>query len=146
MAGALAGWVAGIVALPLLQFSGATPRLAAALGGESWTIQLAYCVAAMLAGIVYAVIFGRAANDRRGGWLFGIAFGFLLWMIGPVALLQIFVERQLVTGIAAMGVLGANLVSGLVLGVIFRPIYTLVRKPLVRHAAQPTVAVKESLP
>jgi hypothetical protein len=130
LAGALAGTVAGLATLPLLNGSGATASLASGVGGRSWMVQLLFCLAWLLAGAVYAFVFGRAANDRRGGWLFGLAYGFLLWMIGPVALLQVFVDRQLVTGLAAAGVLAANLIAGLVLGLLFRPMYTFVRKPL----------------
>jgi len=133
LTGALAGGLAGILSLPLLSGSGATRGLAAGLGIETWTVQLLYCLAWTLAGVVYALVFGRAANDRRGGWLFGIAYGFVLWMIGPVAVLQAILGRQLVTGTAAMGVLGANLSSGLLAGLLFRPIYTAVRKPILQR-------------
>jgi hypothetical protein len=142
LAGALAGGLAGVLSLPVLSGSGAAPKLATGLGIESWTTYLLYCLVWMLAGVVYALVFGRAANDRRGGWLFGIAYGFLLWMVGPVALLQAILDRQLVVGPVAMGVLGANLASGLVLGVLFRAIYTAVRRPILRHspARHPSVA------
>ena len=132
LAGALAGVLGGLATLPLLSGSGATASLAPAIGARGWLVQLLFCLAWLLAGAVYAFVFGRAANDRRGGWLFGLAYGFLLWMIGPVALLQVFLERQLVTGFAAAGVLAANLIAGLVLGIFFRPMYTFVRKPLRR--------------
>jgi len=130
LAGALAGAVAGLISLPVLSASGAASGIAAGLGTASWTIQVLYCLAAMLAGVVYATVFGRAANDRRGGWLFGAAYGFLLWMLGPVTLLQALLQRQLVVGTAAMGVLGASLASGLLLGVLFRPIHVLLRQRL----------------
>jgi hypothetical protein len=113
---------------------------------ETWTIQLLSSLAWVLAGVVYALVFGRAANDRRGGWLFGIAYGFLLWMIGPAAALQAILDRQLVVGTAAMGVLGANLASGLLLGLFFRPMYTAVRKPLVRRPSVGRSAVTEVNP
>lgn len=133
LAGTLAGLFAGLLSLPLLSGSGATASLAQGIGIRTWMVQLLYCVVAMVAGMLYAAVFGRTANDPRGGWLFGIAYGFLLWMIGPVALIQEVLDRQFVTGTAAMGVLGANLVSGLVLGILFRPMYTLVRKAGVHH-------------
>jgi hypothetical protein len=130
----------------VLSGSGAAPRLATGLGMETWTIQLLYSLAWVLAGVVYALVFGRAANDRHGGWLFGIAYGFLLWMIGPAAALQAILDRQLVVGTAAMGVLGANLASGLLLGLFFRPMYTAVRKPLVRRPSVGRSAVTEVNP
>jgi hypothetical protein len=134
LAGALAGAAAGLISLPLLSGSGASSAIAAGLGTASWTVPVLYSIAAMLAGVVYATVFGRAANDRRGGWLFGAAYGFLLWMLGPVTLLQAVLQRQLVVGTAAMGVLGASLASGLLLGVLFRPTHVLIRKQLAAHS------------
>jgi hypothetical protein len=96
--------------------------------------------------VLYGLVFGRAANDRRGGWLFGIAYGFLLWMIGPVALLQAILAEQLVIGRAAMGVLGAHLVSGLLLDLSFRRFYTAVRRPLQRPSLERHAAVVEAKP
>jgi hypothetical protein len=128
LTGALGGALGGIAALPILMRSGAIPHLATALGLSDWMIAALYLGISVLAGAVYGAIFQRAASDRRGGWLFGLSYGFLLWMLGPITLLQAILRRPLVTGIAAMGLLGANLISGLVLGLLFRPVHRLVRK------------------
>jgi len=93
-------------------------------------IPILYVGLSTLAGALYGAVFKRAASDPRGGWLFGISYGFLLWMFGPVALLQVLLQRQLVIGTAAAGVLGASLASGLLLGVLFRPIHMLLRRRL----------------
>jgi peptidoglycan/LPS O-acetylase OafA/YrhL len=89
---------------------------------------------AVLAGLCYGGLFQRAAADRRGGWLFGISYGFLLWMLGPITLLQMLFGRPLATGTAAMGILAANLLSGLILGLLFRPAHRVVRRSLERHS------------
>jgi hypothetical protein len=144
LAGAIAGTLAGMISLAVLIASGADQELARGLSMQRWTTGLLYCLIWLLAGVAYALVFGRAANDRRGGWLFGIAYGFLLWMLGPVALLQAVLGRQLVTGTAAMGVLGANLVSGLFLGLCFHFFYTLLRRPHRRSASVRHPVVAES--
>ena len=41
----------------------------------------------LLGGVFYGWLFQRAANDPRGG-LLGLAFGFVLWMLVPIPLLQ----------------------------------------------------------
>jgi len=130
LTGALGGVVGGIAALPLLIWSGALASLAVALNLTDWMVLVLYLVISALAGAAYGAIFRRAASDRRGGWLFGLSYGFLLWMLGPIALLQTVLRRPLATGGAAMGLLGANLISGLALGLLFRPIHQLVRTPL----------------
>jgi hypothetical protein len=95
-------------------------------------------VVASLAGLLYGAVFRRAASDRRGGWLFGISYGFLLWMLGPVTLLQVLLGHPLATGMAAMGILGGNLLFGLILGLLFRPAHRLVRKPFGETMQTPT--------
>jgi hypothetical protein len=130
LTGALGGGLGGIVALPLLGWSGAIDSLAATLGLSGWMIAVLYLGISALAGVAYGAVFQRAASDRRGGWLFGLSYGFLLWTLGPIALLQTILERPLATGGAAMGLLGASLISGLVLGGFFRPLHQLVRTPL----------------
>ena len=130
LTGALGGTLGGIVALPLLAWSGAIASLADALGLSNWMVPVLYLLLSAIAGVVYGAIFRRAAGDRRGGWLFGLSYGFLLWMLGPIALLQTVLARPLATGVAAMGLLGASLISGLALGLLFRPLHYLVRTPL----------------
>jgi hypothetical protein len=132
-AGALAGLVAGIAALPILQWSGAVASLAGALSLAAWAVAGLYVGISVLAGTLYGAVFRRAASDPRGGWLFGISYGFLLWMLGPVAVLQTLLERPLATGLAAIGILGANLISGLVLGLLFRPAHGVIRGRLHRR-------------
>lgn len=124
-AGALAGLCAGAAVLPVLFWSGAAGSLAAAVRLSVEVVAAAYPALAMVAGAVYGAVFRRAASDRRGGWLFGISYGFLLWMVGPVTLLQAILGRPLATGPAAIGLLAANLLSGLVLGLLFRPMHRL---------------------
>jgi hypothetical protein len=98
------------------------------LSVPAWVVPVLYLAFSSVAGALYGALFGRAASDPRGGWLFGISYGFLLWMLGPVGVLQTTLGRPLATGVAAMGILGGNLLSGLVLGLLFRPLQTLVRK------------------
>jgi peptidoglycan/LPS O-acetylase OafA/YrhL len=129
-AGALAGGAAGVLAIPVLELSGAPDSVGVALRGGDWLIPFVYVCVAVLAGLVYGGLFQRAAADRRGGWLFGVSYGFLLWMLGPITLLQMFLGRPLATGTAAMGVLAANLMSGLVLGLLFRPAHVVVQRVL----------------
>ena len=133
-AGALAGGAAGLLAIPMLELSRAAESLGLALAAEDWQIRALYVGIAVLAGLGYGGLFQRAAADRRGGWLFGISYGFLLWMLGPITLLQMLLGRPLATGTAAIGILAANLLSGLILGLLFRPAHRVVRRSLERRS------------
>ncbi|CAN7178044.1 hypothetical protein LJR225_000414 [Phenylobacterium sp. LjRoot225] len=72
-----------------------------------------------LAGALYGLVFRRAANDRRGGWLFGAAFGFVLWMAAPVVVLPLVGGGTIAAGRAATGFFACFLVWGLVAGALF---------------------------
>ena len=61
------------------------------------------------------------------GRLFGISYGFFIWMVGPVTVLQWLIDRPLALGVAAMGILGAHLVYGLVLGLLFPSVHRLLQ-------------------
>lgn len=73
----------------------------------------------LIGGMLYGWLFQRAANDPRGGWLFGMAFGFVLWMLGPVPLLQWLPGQPILRGYPAAGLLLARLLWGLVMGLVF---------------------------
>lgn len=78
------------------------------------------------AGALYGRLFGRGANDLRGGWLFGMAYGFLLWMAGAVMILPLLGGGQAPAGTAAMGIpaargLGSD--DGLLFPYVHRPLH-----------------------
>lgn len=130
MAGALVGATASLVALPLLVPTGAISSVANAVN-LWWWLTLAVQVALFsLMGLVYGWVFSRAADDRRGGWLFGISYGFLIWMLGPVTLLQLVLRKTVAEGTAAMGLFGAHLAWGLALGVLFPWVHRMLQRSM----------------
>ena len=119
LAGAVTALIAEMPALAMLWWSGALTDAARTLSLPLWTTVALHSAGAILCGAIYGRVFSRAANDPRGGWLFGISYGFLMWMIGPVTVLQWVLQRPIAVGVAAMGILGAYLLYGLVLGLLF---------------------------
>lgn len=79
-----------------------------------------------LAGVLYGAFFQRAANDRRAGWLLGMAYGFLLWVAAPIVVLPLMRGTVMAAGLAATGFLATFLLWGLLLGLLF----PLVHRPL----------------
>jgi Na+/proline symporter len=92
---------------------------ARAAGTSVFAAGLAYAGMMLSGGILYGWLFQRAANDARGGWLFGMAYGFVLWMLGPVPLLQWLPDQPILHGYPAAGLLLAQLLWGLALGLVF---------------------------
>lgn len=126
LAGALTGFIAEIPAALVFSWSGGLASATESLDLPLWAILVLHSFATIAAGAIYGRVFSRAANDRHGGWLFGMSYGFLIWMIGPVTVLQWVLGRPLALGVAAMGVLAAHLIYGLTLGLLF----PFIHKPL----------------
>jgi hypothetical protein len=98
-----------------------------------------------LSGLIYALAFRRAGNDKRGGWLFGAAFGFLLWMAAPLVVLPIITERVMAAGLAASGLFACFLVWGTLAGGLFPYVHDLLQhhlssRPDVRSSLGPSAA------
>ena len=130
LVGAITGAIGFVPFEVVLRLSGARAAIASGLG-ISTTMSAVIGIGIMLvAGILYAAIFKRAANDREGGWLFGASFGFLVWLIAPITLWQLVTSRQIAVGSAAMGLFGAHVLYGLVLGTAFPWIHSLVQSRL----------------
>ena len=129
-AGAISAGAATVPGGVLLWISGAVASLTQELRLRAWLVLVLYVVAMCVAGLLYGRIFGRAANDKRGGWLFGISYGFLVWMVGPVTALQLIRGRPIATGTAAIGLMLAHLIFGLGLGLLFPWIHKLLQRKL----------------
>ncbi|MDP8917080.1 MAG: hypothetical protein M3M95_07760 [Pseudomonadota bacterium] len=129
----MAGALTGLVALP------PAAAIFVSLGSFSVTAErimqlpaaataLILAVAFVAGGMLYGCLFRRAANDRGGGWLFGLAFGFFLWVAAPVVVLPLIPGSAMAAGKAAIGFLVSFLAWGLGLGLLFpyvhRPLQT----------------------
>ncbi|KLK89683.1 hypothetical protein AA309_30055 [Microvirga vignae] len=119
LAGATAGVIASLPALAVLAGFQALDAPARVTGTSVLAAGLAYAGLMLLGGLLYGWLFQRAANDVRGGWLFGMAYGFVLWMLGPIPLLQWLPDEPILRGYPAAGLLLAQLLWGLVTGVAF---------------------------
>lgn len=96
-----------------------------------------------LAGAAYGRLFQRAANDKRGGWLFGMAFGFLLWAAGAVMLLPALSGGAAPGGEAAIGLFLSLLAWGTVLGSLFPFVH---RRFQARVGRWPTIGPSAAAP
>ena len=116
-AGAISGIVAAVPAVGILWWFGSLEVEARILDlSVAATLGLGWAVMAV-AGAAYARLFGRAANHRRGGWLFGMVFAFALWAGGAVWVLPLISGGEAPAGPAAVGVFLSLLVWGLGLGI-----------------------------
>ena len=126
LAGTITGVLASIPAIGMLYGFGSLGVEARILGlselvtmGAGWPLMA-------IAGAIYGRLFGRAANDKHGGWLFGMAFGFALWAAGAVMILPLVSGGLVPAGKAAIGVFLSLVTWGAALGVA----YPFVHQPL----------------
>jgi hypothetical protein len=126
LAGAISGVIATIPAIAILLAFGALRVEAQILGLSQVTTVAAGCVLMAFAGAVYGRIFGRAANDKRGGWLFGMAFGFALWAAGGVMVLPLVSGGIAPAGEPAIGLYLSLVAWGAALGAV----HPFVHRPL----------------
>jgi hypothetical protein len=126
LAGAISGVVATLPAIAILVAFGSLRVEAGILGLSQLKTVVAGWVVMAAAGAVYARLFGRAANDVRGGWLFGMAFGFALWAAGAVMVLPLASGGLAPAGHAAIGLFLSLAVWGAAVGAV----HPFVHRPL----------------
>jgi hypothetical protein len=129
LTGLLSALAAMIPAGLVIWFSGALAGLAKATHAGPAGVAAFYIVIFAFAGILYGRIFRRAANDRGGGWLLGLSYGFLLWVLGPAIAIQ-YLAAPAIIGYAAIGLLCANLLFGFFLGLTYPWVHCLTRSSL----------------
>jgi hypothetical protein len=118
LAGGMAGLIAAAPAWAILLPFG-TPDSLGAIGISHPVAILGFTISMAIGGLLYGALFRRAANDVIGGWLLGLSFGFVLWMLGPVPLLQWLPTEPTLRGYPAAGLLLGCLGWGLALGTTF---------------------------
>jgi hypothetical protein len=150
LAGAISGVLATAPAIGVL-FSYGSLAVEARILGMSNLLTLALgWVAMAIAGAVYGRLFGRAANNSRGGWLFGMAFGFALWAGGAVLVLPLLSGGRSPAGMAALGVALSMLVWGVTIGILLpfvhRPLHESLETGSQRAEVGPNAAAGKKQP
>lgn len=145
-AGAISGILATAPAIGLLHLFGSLAIEARIVGmpigatiGAGWLLMA-------FAGAVYARLLGRAANDVRGGWLFGMAFGFALWATGAVFILPLVGNGEIPAGGPATGVLLSLVLWGGCLGgllpFVHRRLHLSLDEPGIAERLGPSLAAR----
>lgn len=149
-AGAMSGVVGTIPAIAVLIAFGSLRVEAQILGMSELATLFAGWVIMAVAGALYARLFGRAANALRGGWLFGMSFGFGLWAAGAVLLLPLISDGRMPAGPAATGVALALLVwgfaTGLLVPFLHRPLHESLEEASKRREVGPDAAAGNDQP
>jgi hypothetical protein len=144
LAGALSGLLATVPAIGVLVAFGSLAVESEILGLSRPATLAAGCVVMAAAGAAYARFFGRAANAVRGGWLFGMSFGFALWAAGAVLVLPLLSGGRAPAGEAALGLAMSLIVWGLATGIlvpfVHRPLHENIERASKRTSVGPDAA------
>ena len=144
LTGAISGVLATVPAILVLHLFGSLEVEARILGTSIGATLAAGWLLMAVAGAVYARLFGRAANNRSGGWLFGAAFGFAVWATGAVLVLPLVSGGRAPAGEAALGVFVSLVLWGAALGIlvpfIHRPLHASLEEVSKRADVGPTAA------
>ncbi len=150
LAGALAGVLATVPAIALLHLFGSLEVEARILGTSVGVTLAAGWLLMAAAGAAYARLFGRAANEKSGGWLFGAAFGFAIWAAGAVLILPLASGGRAPAGEAALGVFVSLVLWGLALGAlvpfVHRPLHADLDEVSKRTESGPAAAAANGRP
>lgn len=146
LAGAITGLLATLPAIVLLIGFGSLEVEARILNLSLVGTLAAGELVMAFAGAFYARLFGRAANDKRGGWLFGMAFGFALWAAGAVMVLPLVGGGDAAAGSAALGLFLSLVLWGAALGVslpfVHHPFHQDIEEAAKRAEAGPGAATR----
>ena len=89
--GVVAGLVGGLVFTIVMTQIGLLSTVASLVGGESTALGLAvHLVIAATVGVLYALVFARRSTDVGSALGWGVAYGVLWWLLGPLTLLPVF--------------------------------------------------------
>ena len=122
--GAAAGLLGGVV-IAQLMLRGRVPAVADRLVGSSGLLAgLATSLAVAVAiGVSYGVLFRRLGQDVTCALGWGVAYGFLWWVLGPLTLVPVLLGSEpqwtAAAAAAAVAALAGHLLYGACLGVAF---------------------------
>lgn len=144
LAGSISGVLATAPAILILKLFGSLNVEAEILGRSEVMTVAAGCLVMAAAGALHGRLFGRAANDARGGWLFGMAFGFALWAAGGAMILPLASGGRAPAGVPAVGLFLSLVAWGAALGLIHpfvhRPLHRSIERASRRSEVGPTAA------
>jgi ABC-type Co2+ transport system permease subunit len=150
LAGAISGILGTIPAVAILIAFGSLNVEAEILRMSAAATLGAGCVAMAMSGAAYARFFGRAANAVKGGWLFGMSFGFALWATGAVLVLPLLSGGRAPAGTAAAGLALSLIIWGIATGIlvpfVHRPLHESLKTASKRTAVGPDAAAAKRGP
>ena len=131
--GATAGLAGGLVLLPVLVMQDALPLIGQVVGHPtSGTGAALHFAVSAFVGAAFALSFGRSYRSLRTGVWLGVAYGALLWMVGPLSLVPLMLRVTGMTTGPDASILGPALSIGghVIFGAVLGLTYSILRRPV----------------
>lgn len=122
--GVLGGLAGGVVFGIMMTAMGKIPMIAALVGSDSSAIGwLVHLVISVAAGLLFVWLLGDLATSYGGGAGYGVLYGFVWWILGPLLIMPVLLGMGPQFGnmfaIDNLMSLAGHLVFGLLLGLTY---------------------------
>jgi uncharacterized membrane protein YagU involved in acid resistance len=143
--GAAAGLIGGVIASPLMYFTGVLAKVAGAEGSLSPVRGLLlHLLVSVGIGMTYGLLFRREATSLGSSAAWGCVFGTIWWYLGPVTLMPLLATGECDWRVSAAAALLPSLVAHLVYGgVTALTFFLLEKRYLNRLMFDPRTAARE---
>ncbi|NJO81750.1 MAG: hypothetical protein HC828_02575 [Blastochloris sp.] len=124
IAGVVGGLVGGVVFGMLMAMMGMLPMIAGMVGSSSAVVGfLVHMVISAVIGASFAVLFGARSTTYAQGAIWGLLYGAIWWVLGPLVLMPLMMGMGLQFGAALSGPMLMSLMGHLIYGVITGLVY-----------------------
>lgn len=127
MPGAVAGIVGGIVFGMLMAMMGMLPVIASMVGSSSAVVGMViHLVISAVIGASFGLLLGNRVTSLGAGAIWGVAYGMVWWVLGPLVIMPLMMGMGLQFGAALSGPMMMSLMGhviyGLVTGLAYLPL------------------------
>jgi hypothetical protein len=116
-AGAVAGLAGGLVFGILMAMMGMLPMIASLVGSQSAVVGfLVHMAISAFIGITFGLLFGERSHTYQAGLGWGLLYGLVWWVLGPLVIMPLMLGMGLQFGAAFSGPMLQSLMGHLLYG------------------------------
>jgi hypothetical protein len=119
IAGVVGGLAGGVVFGMLMAMMGMLPMIAGLVGSSSAVVGfLVHMVISAMIGASFGLLFGARSTSFGQGAIWGLAYGAIWWVLGPLVIMPVMMGMGLQFGMALSGPMLMSLMGHLIYGLV----------------------------